>query len=72
MEIKKVLVASKFARGSMGINTWKWNTFPYLVQKSEKSLGIGEPTFHAKKTATTQIALKKGCSTWNQMISLNN
>ena len=39
----------------MGIDAW--NTFvlkvehPYIVSKSEKSLHVGEPTFHAEKTA---------------------
>ena len=48
-----MLVASKFARGTMGTNAW--NTFvlrvkhPYTVRKSEKSLDMGEPIFHAEK-----------------------
>ena len=39
----------------MGFNAW--NTFvlrvehPYVVRKSEKSLDMGELTFHAEKTA---------------------
>ena len=39
----------------MGINAW--NTFvlgvehPYIVAKLEKFLDMGEPTFHAEKTA---------------------
>ena len=68
-----------------------WNTFvlrvehPYIVGKSD--LDMGEPTFHAEKTAcdqlqhvlalvrqllskTAQKALNKGCSAWNQTVSL--
>ena len=43
----------------MGINAW--NTFvcrvehPYIVRKSEKSLDMGEPTFHAEKTACYRL-----------------
>ena len=39
----------------MGFNAW--NSFvlrvehPYIVRKLEKSLDMGEPTFHAEKTA---------------------
>ena len=52
-------VMPKFAVGSMGINAW--NTFIlmvehlYIVRKSEKSLDMGELTFHAKKTACYQL-----------------
>ena len=50
----------------MGINAWK--TFvlkvkhPYIVRKLEKSLDMGELTFHAKKTALTDCS-SKPCST---------
>ena len=66
---KQALVASKFAGGSMGFNAR--NTFvlrvehPYVVRKLEKSLDMGELTFHAEKTACcrlqqeTQKALNK-------------
>ena len=43
----------------MGINAW--NTFvlrvehPYIVRKLEKSLDMGELTFHAKKTACYRL-----------------
>ena len=43
----------------MGINAW--NTFvlgvehPYIVRKLEKSLDMGELTFHAKKTACCRL-----------------
>ena len=82
-----MLVASKFAR----INVW--NTFvlrvehAYIIGKLEKSLDMGEPTFHAEKLQTKvhvfalvrQTPLKnytksthKGCSIWNQMITSSN
>ena len=54
-----MLVASKFAGGSVGINAW--NTFVlrvehlYIVRKLEKFLDMGEPTFHAKKTACYRL-----------------
>ena len=53
-------------RGSMRINAWK--TFvlrlehPYIVRKLEKSLDMGELTFHAKKTALTDCS-SKPCNT---------
>ena len=56
---KKALIASKFAGGSMGINVW--NTFVlrvehrYIVRRSEKSLDMGEATFHTKKTACYRL-----------------
>ena len=43
----------------MGISAW--NTFvlrvehPYIVRKLEKSLDMGEPTFHAEKTACYRL-----------------
>ena len=43
----------------MGINAW--NAFvlrlehPYIVAKLEKSLDMGEATFHAEKTACYQL-----------------
>ena len=43
----------------MEINAW--NTFvlgvehPYIVRKLEKSLDMGELTFHAKKTACCRL-----------------
>ena len=43
----------------MGINAW--NTFvlrvkhSYIVRKSEKSLDMGELTFHAKKTTCCRL-----------------
>ena len=49
-----MLVAFKFAGGSMGNDVW--NTFvlrveyPYIVTKLNKSLDMGELTLHAKKT----------------------
>ena len=55
IEIKQVLIASKFARGSMMVNAW--NTFIlkvehlYTVGESVKSLDMDEPTLHAEKTA---------------------
>ena len=58
-EIKQALIASKFARGPMGINAW--NTFVlrvehlYIVRISEKSLDMDDPTFHAEKTACDQL-----------------
>ena len=44
-EIKQVLVASKFAGVQWG------SIHPYIVKKLEKSLDMGELTFHAEKTA---------------------
>ena len=59
-EIKQVSARSiQVCRGSMGFNAW--NTFvlrvehPYIVRKSEKSLDMGELTFHAEKTACCRL-----------------
>ena len=51
---KQVLIASKFAGvhwGSMLGTLVLRVEHPYIVRKSEKSLDMGEPTFHAEKTA---------------------
>ena len=45
---KYALIASKFAGDSM-------LEHDYIVRKSEKSLDMGELTFHAKKTACCQL-----------------
>ena len=59
-EIKQVNVRSiQVCRGSVGFNAW--NTFvlkvehPYIVRKSEKSLDMGELTFHTEKTASCRL-----------------
>ena len=59
-EIKQVSARSiQVCRGSMGFNAW--NTFvlrvehPYIVRKLEKSLDMGELTFHAEKTACCRL-----------------
>ena len=59
-QIKQVSARSiEVCRGSMGFNAW--NTFvlrvehPYIVRKSEKSLDMGELTFHAEKTACCRL-----------------
>ena len=46
-----MLVASKFAGGSIGINAFVLRVHFYIVKKSENSLDMDELTFHAKKTA---------------------
>ena len=55
-EIKQVAARSiQVRRGSTGFNAW--NTFVlrvehfYIVRKLEKSLDMGEPSFHSEKTA---------------------
>ena len=55
-EIKQVTACSiQVCRGSMEFNAW--NTFvlrvehPYIVRVLQKSLDMGELTFHAEKTA---------------------
>ena len=54
-KIKEVSTRNQFAEGSMEINAS--NTFilrveyHYIVRKSEISLDMDEPTFHAEKTA---------------------
>ena len=54
-DLKVSACSIKFCRGSMGFNAR--NTFvlrvehPYIVRKSEKSLDMGELTFHAEETA---------------------
>ena len=59
-EIKQVSTRSiQVCQGSMGLNAW--NTFvprvehSYIVRKSEKSLDMGELTFHAKETACCRL-----------------
>ena len=72
---------SKFAGGPM-LRTLVEH--PYIVWKSEKPLDMGEPTFHAEKTAgywlqqqtkVHALALVRqttlNCSTLNQTISLS-
>ena len=55
--IKQSLIASKFSRGSMGINAW--NTFvlkiehPYMVRKFKKFLDMGELTTHGKNQSAS-------------------
>ena len=43
----------------MGINAWNTSVLKvehhYIVRKSEKSLDMGEPNFHAEKTACYQL-----------------
>ena len=58
--MKQVIACSIiFYRASMGVNAW--NTLvlraehPYFVRKSEKSLDMGEFTFHAEKTARCRL-----------------
>lgn len=46
-----MLVASKFAGGSIGINAFVLRVHFYIVKKSENSLDMVELTFHAEKTA---------------------
>ena len=47
-----MLVASKFAGGSIGINAFVLiRVHFYIVKKSENSLDMDELTFHAEKTA---------------------
>ena len=48
---KSVLVACKFAGGSVLGTLVLRIERPYIVGKSKKSLDMGEPTFHAEKTA---------------------
>ena len=59
-EIKQVSARSiQVCQGSMGFNAW--NTFflrvenLYIVRKLEKSLNMGELTFHAEKTACYRL-----------------
>ena len=59
-EIKQVSAHTiQFCQGSVGINAY--NTFvlrvehPYIIRKLEKSLDMGELTFHAKKTACCRL-----------------
>ena len=55
--IEQLLIASKFSRGSMGINAW--NTFvlkiehPYMVRKFKKFLDMGELTMHGKSQSAS-------------------
>ena len=64
MGIKQVSVhiASKFARGSTGINAWNAFSlrveYPYIVRKSKKPPDMGEPTFNAKKLHVTDCTSK--------------
>ena len=60
IETKQVSAcSSQVCGGSTGINAW--NKFvlrvehPYSVRKSEKSLDMSEPTFHAETTACYQL-----------------
>ena len=59
-EFKQAHVSSNFAAGSIGINAWNIFAleveYTYIVRKSEKSLDMGEPTFHAEKTCILLIA----------------
>ena len=59
-EMKQVSARSiQVCQGSMGFNAW--NTFvlrvehPYIVRNLEKSLDMGELTFHAEKTACCRL-----------------
>ena len=59
-EIKQVSTFSiQVCQGPMEINAW--NTFilrvehSYIMRKSEKSLDMGEPTFHVEKTACYRL-----------------
>ena len=59
-EIKQVSARSmQVCRGSMGFNAWNMFVLrvehPYIVRKSDKSLDMGELTFHAEKTACWRL-----------------
>ena len=50
-----LLYSIQVCRGSMRFNAWKLFVVrvehPYTVRKLEKSLDMGEPSFHCEKTA---------------------